>query len=51
MGIHVIDGGHFGTEFPVAAVLRDRLAGELSGLKGTVEVVTDTLSKDIFSVI
>ena len=51
MGIHVIDGGHFGTEFPIAAVLRDRLAGELSGLKGTVEVVTDTLSKDIFSVI
>ena len=51
MGLHVIDGGHFGTEFPVAAVLRDRLAEELSGLKGEVEVVADTLSKDLFSVI
>ena len=51
MGLHVIDGGHFGTEFPVAAVLRDRLAEELSGLKGEVEVVEDTLSKDLFSVI
>ena len=51
MGIHVIDGGHFGTEFPMASVLRDRLKEELSGLKGEVEVVTDTLSKDVFAII
>ena len=51
MGIHVIDGGHFGTEFPIAAVLAERLREELSGLKGEVEVVTDTLSRDVFAVI
>ena len=51
MGLHVIDGGHFGTEFPVAAVLAERLMEELSGLKGEVEVVTDTLSCDVFAVI
>ena len=51
MGIHVIDGGHFGTEFPVAAVLAERLREELFGLKGEVEVVTDTLSRDVFAVI
>ena len=51
MGLHVIDGGHFGTEFPIAAVLRERLIEELSGLKGEVEVVKDNLSKDVFSII
>ena len=51
MGIHVIDGGHFGTEFPIAAVLADRLREELSGLKGEAEVVTDTLSQDVFAIV
>jgi hypothetical protein len=35
----------------MASVLRDRLKEELSGLKGEVEVVTDTLSKDVFAII
>lgn len=51
MGIHIIDGGHFGTEFPIAAVLRERLTEELAGLKGEVAVVADTCSQDVFSII
>ena len=51
LGMHVIDAGHFGTEFPVVAVLRDRLAQELAEAGGLVEVLADEESQDFFEVI
>ncbi|WP_033170327.1 Nif3-like dinuclear metal center hexameric protein [Selenomonas sp. ND2010] len=50
-GMHVIDAGHFGTEFPVVEVLKDRLTEELAEAKGTVEVIADQSSKDFFTVV
>ena len=49
LGIHLLDAGHFGTEFPIAAVLRDRLAEALAGQD--VEVVADDFSQDFFQYI
>ena len=46
--MHVIDAGHFGTEFPVVATLVSRLREELRG-EGEVEVIADRESKDFFS--
>ena len=46
--MHVIDAGHFGTEFPVVASLAERLREELRG-EGHVEVIADCESKDFFS--
>ena len=48
LGMHVIDAGHFGTEFPVVATLVNRLREELRG-EGEVEVIADRESKDFFS--
>ena len=48
LGMHVIDAGHFGTEFPVVATLVSRLREELRG-EGGVEVIADRESKDFFS--
>ncbi len=50
-GIHVIDAGHFGTEFPVVHALKERLEQELGKLSVSVELVEDISSKDFFSVI
>ena len=49
LGIHLLDAGHFGTEFPIAAVLRDRLVEALAGQD--VEVVADDFSQDFFQYI
>ncbi|TYZ22570.1 Nif3-like dinuclear metal center hexameric protein [Selenomonas ruminis] len=51
LGMHVIDAGHFGTEFPVVEVLKQRLTEELAEAKGSVEVMADQSSKDFFTVI
>ena len=51
LGMHVIDAGHFGTEFPVVARLKARLEEGLSKTKGTVEIVEDHDSKDFFTVL
>ena len=48
LGMHVIDAGHFGTEFPVVATLVSRLREVLRG-EGEVEVIADRESKDFFS--
>ena len=49
LGLHVIDAGHFATEFPVVEVLRQRLAEELA--EYDMEVIADTESQDFFTVI
>jgi len=51
LGIHVVDGGHFGTEMPAVKVLGNRLREELSKVKGLVEIGVDNRSKDFFTVI
>ena len=50
-GMHVIDAGHFGTEFPVVARLKARLEEEMEKIKGTVEIVEDRSSEDFFTVL
>ena len=51
LGMHVIDAGHFGTEFPVVAVLRERLSQELAEAKGQVDVIADEASNDFFEIV
>ncbi|MBR4695779.1 MAG: Nif3-like dinuclear metal center hexameric protein [Selenomonadaceae bacterium] len=50
-GMHVIDAGHFGTEFPVVAVLKERLEQELEEQGRTGEIVEDKASTDFFTVL
>ena len=51
LGIHVIDAGHFGTEYPVVKALQQRLAEELAQAKGQVTIIADETAKDFFEVI
>ena len=51
LGMHVIDAGHFGTEFPVVEVLGRRLAEELAAAKGKVEIIADKTAKDFFQMV
>ena len=51
LGMHVIDAGHFGTEFPVVDALCARLTEELALAKGTVEIMADQSSQDFFQMI
>jgi len=48
-GIHVVDAGHFATEFPIVHVLADYLRGELKSFD--VEIFEDTTAKDFFTTI
>ena len=50
-GLHVIDAGHFPTEFPVVEPLAARLRQEMEKVKGTAEIFTDTESTDFFTVL
>ncbi|MBR2774861.1 MAG: Nif3-like dinuclear metal center hexameric protein [Selenomonadaceae bacterium] len=47
--IHVVDAGHFATEFPIVHVLAEYLKAELKSFD--VEIVEDTAAKDFFSTI
>lgn len=47
LGLALVDGGHFGTEQPVIAVVADYLKGELQ--KEQVQVVTSRLNSDPLS--
>ena len=49
--IHVIDAGHFATEFPIVHALNKRLKEEFKRLKIEIEIVEDNFSKDFFKVI
>ncbi len=50
-GLHLIDAGHFGTEYPIVHALRKRLETELSALNIETELLEDTDARDVFSVI
>ena len=47
--IHVVDAGHFATEFPIVHTLADYLRGELEDYG--VEIFEDTTAKDFFTTI
>ena len=49
--IHVIDAGHFATEFPIVHSLAEKLNEEFQRLKIFVEIVEDNYSKDFFKTI
>ena len=49
--IHVVDAGHFATEFPVVHALAERLATEFEKLSYKIKIAEDTTSRDVFSVI
>lgn len=51
LGLHVIDAGHFGTEFPVVEQLCARLTEELAARGRTADVIADTQAEDFFHVI
>ena len=51
LGLHVVDAGHFGTEFPVVERLRARLAEALAERGLTADVIADKQSEDFFHVI
>ena len=48
LDIHLIDAGHFGTEFPVVEALADRLRKELSDAASETEVITDGQAKNFW---
>ena len=48
LGLHLIDAGHFGTEFPIAAALAARLRALCAERRLAVEIVADEASHDIF---
>ena len=49
--IHVVDAGHFATEFPVVHMLAEKLKVECDKLGYNVEIAEDTTSRDIFKTI
>ncbi len=49
--IHVVDAGHFATEFPIVHALAEKLKDDFKKLKIDVEIVEDTSSKDCFNII
>lgn len=51
LGLHLIDAGHFGTEFPVVAALATRLRTLFDERSWRVEVVEDTAARDFFQVL
>ena len=48
--IHIVDAGHFATEFPIVKVLAKKLKEEFARLNSPIEVVEDTSAKDFFTV-
>lgn len=50
LGISIIDGGHYPTEYPAMVALADKLKEALAPL-GEIEIFIDNESKDLFNVI
>lgn len=51
LGLHVIDAGHFGTEYPVVAALQKKLIAALEERGLAATVLADTQAEDFFHVI
>ena len=51
LGMHVIDAGHFPTEFPMVGILAERLRASLKAARGGVEITADDTARDFFEVV
>ena len=49
--IHVVDAGHFATEFPVVHALAEKLRTECKNLGYDVEIAEDKISRDVYELI
>ena len=49
--IHVIDAGHFATEFPIVHALTEKLMEEFKHLDINIEIIEDISSKDFFKIV
>lgn len=49
--IHVVDAGHFATEFPIVHVLAEKLRAEFARLDYEIKIAEDTVSRDVFETI
>lgn len=49
--IHVVDAGHFATEFPVVHALAEKLAVEFDKLGYKIKIAEDKISRDYFKTI
>ena len=49
--IHVVDAGHFATEFPIVHALAKKLKEELKRLNIDIEILEDTSAEDCFRII
>lgn len=49
--IHVVDAGHFATEFPIVHVLAEMLCAECQKLSYNLKIAEDTISRDVFTTI
>lgn len=50
-GMHIVDAGHFGTEFPVVSVLAEHLRAELENERGEIEIFITNRQQDVFQVV
>lgn len=50
-GIHLVDAGHFATEYPMVKVVAEYLRQEISKTKHDVQVFEDELSQDFFEAV
>ena len=49
--IHVVDAGHFATEFPIIHVLAEILKAEFEKLNYKIKIAEDTTSRDVFTTV
>ena len=49
--IHVVDAGHFATEFPIVKILAEKLRTEFDKLGYNIKIVEDTKSRDVYKFI
>lgn len=49
--IHVVDAGHFATEFPIVHALTERLANDFKALGYNIKIAEDITSRDVFTTI
>ena len=49
--IHVVDAGHFATEFPIVHILAEKLRAEFDKLGYNIKIAEDTTSRDVYKFI
>ena len=49
--IHVVDAGHFATEFPIVHALAELLRAEFAALDYKIKIAEDTASRDVFTAV